>query len=128
MSDPLRTILAMEPNDDVIFGERYETLAPKSDTLIRMPEISATEASRRFSDLLDGVEHRGETYTIVRRGRVVAKLEPAAAFTGADLKATAPGSSAGPPVNGSDAVFVAVAAAVWLHQGCPSDLPTRGVL
>jgi len=36
--------------------------------------------------------------------------------------------AAGPPVNGSDAVFVAVAAAVWLHQGCPSDLPTRGVL
>jgi aerobic-type carbon monoxide dehydrogenase small subunit (CoxS/CutS family) len=32
--------------------------------------------------------------------------------------------SAGPPVNGSDAVFVAVAAAVWLHQGRPPDLPT----
>jgi aerobic-type carbon monoxide dehydrogenase small subunit (CoxS/CutS family) len=34
----------------------------------------------------------------------------------------------GPPVNGSDAVFAAVAAAVWLHQGCPTDLPTRGAL
>lgn len=34
----------------------------------------------------------------------------------------------GPPVNGSDAVFAAVAAAVWLHQGCPTDLPTRGDL
>lgn len=32
----------------------------------------------------------------------------------------------GPPVNGSDAVFAAVAAAVWLHQGAPTDLPTRG--
>lgn len=32
----------------------------------------------------------------------------------------------GAPVNGSDAVFAAVAAAVWLHQGCPTDLPTRG--
>jgi CO/xanthine dehydrogenase Mo-binding subunit len=31
----------------------------------------------------------------------------------------------GPPVNGSDAVFAAVAAAVWLHQGTPTDLPTR---
>lgn len=31
----------------------------------------------------------------------------------------------GPPVNGSDAVFAAVAAAVWLHQGAPPDLPTR---
>lgn len=54
-----------------------------------MPEITATEASRRFADLLDGVEHRGERYTIVRRGRVVAQLEPVAAFTGADLKALA---------------------------------------
>jgi len=33
--------------------------------------------------------------------------------------------SGGPPVNGSDAAFAAVAAAVWLHQGCPTDLPTR---
>lgn len=30
------------------------------------------------------------------------------------------------PVNGSDAVFAAVAAAVWLHQGGPTDWPTRG--
>jgi aerobic-type carbon monoxide dehydrogenase small subunit (CoxS/CutS family) len=32
----------------------------------------------------------------------------------------------GQPVNGSDAVFAAVAAAVWQHQGCPTDWPTRG--
>jgi hypothetical protein len=29
------------------------------------------------------------------------------------------------PVNGSDAVFAAVAAAVWIRQGCPQDLPTQ---
>ncbi|CAN5794469.1 hypothetical protein BH10ACT1_BH10ACT1_35460 [soil metagenome] len=34
----------------------------------------------------------------------------------------------GPPVAGADAVFAAVAAAVWLHQGCPTDWPTRGAL
>ncbi len=32
--------------------------------------------------------------------------------------------STGVPVNGSDAVFVAAAAAVWIRQGCPQDLPT----
>ena len=52
-----------------------------------MPEITATEASRSFADLLDGVEHRGETYTIVRRGRVVAQLEPARVASGRDVKA-----------------------------------------
>jgi xanthine dehydrogenase small subunit len=31
----------------------------------------------------------------------------------------------GPAVNGSDAVFAAVAAAVWIAQGCPPDWPTR---
>ena len=30
----------------------------------------------------------------------------------------------GPPVNGSDAVFAAVAAATWCHRGRPAELPT----
>ena len=33
--------------------------------------------------------------------------------------------TAGPPVNVSDAVFAAVAAAVWRHQGFPPSWPTR---
>jgi hypothetical protein len=33
--------------------------------------------------------------------------------------------SSGPPVNGSDAVFAAVAAAAWIAQGLPQDWPTR---
>jgi hypothetical protein len=28
------------------------------------------------------------------------------------------------PVNGSDAVFAAVAASAWIGQGCPQDWPT----
>lgn len=52
-----------------------------------MTEVTATEASRRFADLLDGVEHRGERYTIVRRGRVIAQLEPAVPATGTQAKA-----------------------------------------
>ncbi len=34
-------------------------------------------------------------------------------------------ASDAPPVNGSDAVFAAVAAAAWMHEGLPSDWPTR---
>jgi prevent-host-death family protein len=51
-----------------------------------MPEVSATEAARHFADLLDGVEHRGEHYTIVRRGRAVAVLEPVTRGLGAEVK------------------------------------------
>ncbi len=51
-----------------------------------MTEISATDAARRFSDLLDAVEHRGEGFTIVRRGRAIAHLEPIAFGRGADVK------------------------------------------
>ena len=52
-----------------------------------MSEITATEASRNFADLLDGVEHRGERYTIIRRGRAVAQLEPVHVASGAEAKA-----------------------------------------
>ncbi len=34
------------------------------------------------------------------------------------------GDDGGPPVNGSDAVLVAVAAAVWVHDGLPVQWPT----
>lgn len=52
-----------------------------------MPEITATEAARRFADVLDAVEHDHESFTIVRRGRVVAQLEPVTRGRGADVKA-----------------------------------------
>lgn len=52
-----------------------------------MSEVSATDAARTFSDLLDAVEHHGEQFTIVRRGRAVAQLEPVSAGKGRDVKA-----------------------------------------
>ncbi|HLN07221.1 MAG TPA: type II toxin-antitoxin system prevent-host-death family antitoxin [Acidimicrobiales bacterium] len=52
-----------------------------------MAEVSATEAARSFSDLLDAVEHHGERFTIVRRGRVVAQLAPVSTGKGRDVKA-----------------------------------------
>jgi prevent-host-death family protein len=52
-----------------------------------VPDVSATEAARNFADLLDAVEHRGERFTIVRRGKVIAELGPARPGSGADVKA-----------------------------------------
>ncbi len=51
-----------------------------------MPDITATHAARHFADVLDGVEHRGEHYTIVRRGKAVAHLEPVSGGRGGDVK------------------------------------------
>lgn len=51
-----------------------------------MSDVTATEAARHFADLLDGVEHRGEHYTIVRRGRAIALLEPIETGRGSDVK------------------------------------------
>jgi len=52
-----------------------------------MPEVTATDAARNFADLLDAIEHRGEHFTIVRRGRAIAHLEPMSRGRGADVKA-----------------------------------------
>jgi prevent-host-death family protein len=41
-----------------------------------MKDLSATEAARRFSQVLDSVEHRNESFRIVRGGRPVARLTP----------------------------------------------------
>lgn len=51
-----------------------------------MRTMTATEASRNFSDLLDAIE-RGETVTITRGHHAVAEVRPARLRTGADLRA-----------------------------------------
>jgi antitoxin (DNA-binding transcriptional repressor) of toxin-antitoxin stability system len=50
-------------------------------------EISATEAARNFSDMLDAVEHRSQRFAIVRRGKVVAHLGPVNTGNGRGVKA-----------------------------------------
>ena len=47
--------------------------------------MTATEASRNFSDLLDAVE-AGETVVVTRGGRRVAEISPAPRHTGRDLR------------------------------------------
>lgn len=51
-----------------------------------MSEVTATEAARKFADLLDAVEHDGARYTITRRGKVVAHIEPVTRGRGDDAK------------------------------------------
>ncbi len=51
-----------------------------------MPDVTATDAARNFADLLDAIEHRGERFTIVRRGKAIAHLEPLHDGHGADVK------------------------------------------
>lgn len=52
-----------------------------------MSEVTATEAARKFADLLDSVEHAGKRYTITRRGKAVAHIEPVTRGRGVDAKA-----------------------------------------
>lgn len=51
-----------------------------------MRTLSATEAARNLSDVLDAVE-AGERFVVVRRGRAVARIEPASVETGRAVKA-----------------------------------------
>ena len=58
----------------------------RSDNLIFMRQVTATEAARRFSEMLDSVENGRESFVVIRRGRAVATVGPAAGSTGRDLK------------------------------------------
>ena len=51
-----------------------------------MKQLSATDASRRFSEVLDDVDRGGESYVVVRHGRAVATIGPASGGTGKALK------------------------------------------
>ena len=50
-----------------------------------MRTITATEAARRFSDLLDAIE-QGESVTVTRGNKPIAELRPARRPTGRDLR------------------------------------------
>lgn len=50
-----------------------------------MRTMTATEASRRFSDLLDAIE-RGESVMVTRGNRPIAEIRPARRRTGKDLR------------------------------------------
>jgi prevent-host-death family protein len=49
-------------------------------------EVTATEAARRFSDMLDAVEYRRESFVVTRGGRTVAVVGPAPEAPGRAVK------------------------------------------
>lgn len=51
-----------------------------------MKQLSATDASRNFAEVLDSVEGRRESFVVVRRGRAVATIQPVAHEGGRSLK------------------------------------------
>lgn len=51
-----------------------------------MKDISATEAARNFSGVLDAVEHGHESFRVLRGGRAVARLVPVEAASGRATK------------------------------------------
>jgi prevent-host-death family protein len=48
--------------------------------------VSATEASRRFSELLDSVEREGESFVVIRHGKAVAMIGPPPTGNGKAVK------------------------------------------
>jgi len=52
-----------------------------------MKEISATDAARGFSAMLNAVEHDGETFVVTRGGKGIARVAPAGGASGAAVKA-----------------------------------------
>lgn len=59
----------------------------KGKRKIRLATISATQAARTFSDLLNRIHYRGETFVIERGGEPICEISPVKPprFTGADL-------------------------------------------
>jgi prevent-host-death family protein len=57
-----------------------------------MISITVTDAARGFADLINRVRYRGESATLVKGGKPVARLVPVSkACTGAELAAAWPG-------------------------------------
>ena len=57
-------------------------MAKKRNRTESRSSVSATEAARNFSELLNRVHYRKETYVVERGGRAVCEIRPAYEVTG----------------------------------------------
>ena len=51
-----------------------------------MKTVNATEVARNFSEVLDGVEHRQQTYVVTRGGKPIARITPVPSTNGLEVK------------------------------------------
>jgi prevent-host-death family protein len=51
-----------------------------------MKTVNATEVARNFSEVLDGVEHRRQTYVVTRAGKPIARITPVPSANGLEVK------------------------------------------
>jgi prevent-host-death family protein len=51
-----------------------------------MKTVNATEVARNFSEVLDGVEHRQQTYVVTRGGKPIARITPVPSTNGLAIK------------------------------------------
>ncbi len=51
-----------------------------------MKTVNATEVARNFSEVLDGVEHRRQTYVVTRAGKPIARITPVPSTNGLEVK------------------------------------------
>ena len=106
-------------DDDGAIRVAVKAGTPLDDTVLRSYCIGAAHMAVSWvtSESL-GVDHSGVVHDLTVRsfGIVRASVMPAVIVEIAE--------DDGDPVNGSDAVFAAVAAAVWLTQGTPPIWPT----
>jgi antitoxin (DNA-binding transcriptional repressor) of toxin-antitoxin stability system len=71
-------------------GERLRGRVREAPTEYRVPrKVSATDAARNFSEILNRVRYRGESFLIERGGEVICEIRPTGTtrFTGRDLVA-----------------------------------------
>ena len=78
-----------------------------------MRTITATDASRGFSELLDAVEN-GETILVTRGNRTIAQITPAPAATGRALRAAL---AALPPLDHDLEADIAAATSLLTDDG-----------
>jgi prevent-host-death family protein len=51
-----------------------------------MKTVNATVVARNFSEVLDGVEHRRQTYVVTRAGKPIARITPVPSANGLEVK------------------------------------------